>query len=316
MHKEIVKPKISVVIPLYNKASFIKRSIDSVLNQTYNDYEVVIVDDGSTDNSVEIIKNNYSSEKIRIIRKENGGPSSARNKGVLEANGEWVVFLDADDMLLQFALDFFSDLIRDYSGIHYFVCNYFLGFNGKAELFSSIRHEGILKNPFFLEAARELTERPGSSIIKRELLLQNPFNEGLRRYEDAECQYNIMRKTRIYQSFVPVMISDRDASSAASFRKDYREDFVCCLDFEGKTFWERMSLYLLSLECKSGYPDQAVKYKKIYRRLDYRFSFLFLKVRRLLRRIVYMNSRNKCEYNYVDLLNSRTYGDIEKLQNY
>lgn len=308
-------PKISVVIPLYNKAPYIRTTIDSVLNQTCDDYEVIIVDDGSTDNSVEVIKSNYTSEKIRVIQKENGGPSSARNRGVQEANGEWVVFLDADDMLLPFALDYFSDLIRDYSGNNYFVCNYFLGYNGKARLFSSIRHEGILKNPFFLEAIRELTERPGSSIIKRELLLQYPFNEKLRRYEDAECQYNIMRKNRIYQSFVPVMISNRDASSAASFRKDYREDFVCCLVFEGKTFWERMSLYLLSLECKSGYPDQAKRYKKVYRRLDYKLAYMFLRARRIFYRLFYLDNRRNEEYDYADLLKSQRYGDIEKLQN-
>lgn len=308
-------PKISVVIPLYNKAPFIKTTIDSVLNQTYDDYEVVIVDDGSTDNSVEVIKNNYTSEKIRIIQKENGGPSSARNKGVLEAKSEWVVFLDADDMLLPYALEYFSDLIGDHKGINYIVCNYFLGFNGKAKLFSSIRHEGILKNPFFLEAVRELTERPGSSIIKKELLLQYPFNVKLRRYEDAECQYNIMRKAKIYQSFIPVMISDRDASSAANFRKDHREDFVCCLDFEGKTFWERMCLYLLSLECKTGYPNQAERYKFLYIRLDYKLAYMFLRARRLFYRILFINGHHNKEYNYADLLNSLTYGDIERLQN-
>lgn len=306
-------PKISVVIPLYNKASFIKTSIDSVLNQTYDDYEIIIVDDGSTDKSVEVIKSNYSSEKIRIIKKENGGPSSARNRGVQESKGEWVVFLDADDMLLPFALEFFSDLIRDHSGINYFVCNYFLGFNGKAKLFSTIRHEGILRNAFFYEAVRELTERPGSSIIRREILLQHPFNEKLRRYEDAECQYNIMREIRIYQSFVPVMICDRDASSAAFLRKDYREDFICNLVFKGKSFWEQMSLYLLALECKSGYPDQSVRYNNVYRRLDFKIVHIFLKIRFFYYRLFYSSILQKKEFDYVDLMQIKNYGRIEWL---
>ena len=308
-------PNISVVIPLYNKANYIKTSIDSVLNQTYDDYEVVIVDDGSTDNSVEVIKKNYTSEKIRMIQKANGGPSSARNKGVQEAKGEWVVFLDADDMLLPYALEYFSNLIKGHLGIQYLVCNYFIGFKGKAKLFSYVKYDAEIKNSFFLEAARELTERPGSSIIRRDLLLQNPFNEKLRRYEDAECQYNMMRKARIYQSFAPVMISDRDASSAASFRKDYREDFVCSLDFEGKSFWERMTLYLLALECKTGYPDQAYRYKNVYKRLDYKVTYLYLKARRLFYRVLYVNSHRNQEYNYADLLNLRTYDEFERLQN-
>ncbi|HUI45130.1 MAG TPA: glycosyltransferase family A protein [Nitrospirota bacterium] len=86
----------SVVIPLYNKARFIRRALDSVLKQTVEDYEVIVVDDGSTDDGPELVAQ-YGNGCIRLIRQENRGESAARNRGIAEAQGEFTAFLDADD---------------------------------------------------------------------------------------------------------------------------------------------------------------------------------------------------------------------------
>jgi glycosyltransferase involved in cell wall biosynthesis len=89
-------PKYSVVIPLYNKKDFIEKSVFSALNQTYHDIEVIVVDDGSSDSSVERI-NGIKDERLRVLSKLNGGVSSARNYGIKHANGQYIAFLDADD---------------------------------------------------------------------------------------------------------------------------------------------------------------------------------------------------------------------------
>lgn len=86
---------ISVVIPLYNKEAYIRRAIESVLNQTYSASEIIVVDDGSTDNSATIIENEYPS--VKLFRQKNAGVSAARNKGLLIAQTNLVAFLDADD---------------------------------------------------------------------------------------------------------------------------------------------------------------------------------------------------------------------------
>ena len=86
----------SVVVPLYNKERYIARAINSVLNQTIEDYDIIIVDDGSTDGSAKVVKL-LDDHRIRLIYQENGGVSSARNKGIMESKGKMIAFLDADD---------------------------------------------------------------------------------------------------------------------------------------------------------------------------------------------------------------------------
>ena len=92
--------KISVIIPVYNVEDYIRQSIDSVLNQTYKNLEIILVDDGSKDNSGKIC-DEYKNvdERIKVIHKINSGVSSARNVGIDIATGKYIMFLDSDDFL-------------------------------------------------------------------------------------------------------------------------------------------------------------------------------------------------------------------------
>ncbi|MGB9128232.1 MAG: glycosyltransferase [Thiobacillus sp.] len=92
---ELVRPTISVVIPAYNAAVTLPRALDSVLAQTWPAHEIIVVDDGSTDATGEVVKG-YAG-RVRYVRQDNAGPSAARNQGVAAASGEWIAFLDADD---------------------------------------------------------------------------------------------------------------------------------------------------------------------------------------------------------------------------
>lgn len=93
-------PRISVVVPVYNVEKYLNRCIDSVINQTYKDFELVLIDDGSVDNSGAIC-DQYSQKdnRIRVVHKENGGASLARNCGIDNAKGEFVMFVDSDDYI-------------------------------------------------------------------------------------------------------------------------------------------------------------------------------------------------------------------------
>ena len=89
---------VSVVIPAYNAGKCIARAVDSVLAQSYTNYEIIVVDDGSTDNTAEIVKS--FGQKVNYIHQQNAGDAQARNKGIAAAKGDWIAFLDADDQWL------------------------------------------------------------------------------------------------------------------------------------------------------------------------------------------------------------------------
>lgn len=91
-----MEPLVSVVIPLYNKEAYIENTINSILAQTLSDFEIIVVNDGSTDRSLEIVKS-INDSRIRIITQTNHGLSATRNRGIREANTELIAFLDADD---------------------------------------------------------------------------------------------------------------------------------------------------------------------------------------------------------------------------
>ena len=93
--------KVSVIVPVYNTEQYLPRCIDSILNQSFTDFELLLIDDGSTDGSGKICDEYAKKDsRIRVFHKENGGVSSARNVGLDKANGEWICFVDSDDELL------------------------------------------------------------------------------------------------------------------------------------------------------------------------------------------------------------------------
>ena len=111
---------ISIIVPLYNKEKFIETTINSVLQQTYKDFELIIVDDGSTDDSAAIVEA-IKDPRIRLIKKKNEGVSAARNFGISKSNGEWLLFLDADDELAENALARFIEYAVLYQGTDVFI---------------------------------------------------------------------------------------------------------------------------------------------------------------------------------------------------
>lgn len=144
---------ISVVIPLYNKEKQIAHTLQSVFNQIFQDFEIVIVDDGSTDGSVDEVEK-FCDSRIRVILQKNAGVSVARNRGVEEAKGEFVAFLDADDEWKPEYLATQYRLYQKYPDSSVFACNYeFWDMEGKVtstiiRKLPFIGEDGILSNYF------------------------------------------------------------------------------------------------------------------------------------------------------------------------
>lgn len=127
---------ISVVIPAYNAGGFIKRTIDSVLAQTYRDYEVIVVDDGSTDNTAEAVRS-YAG-KVRYIYQENAGDGPARNTGIRAAKGDWIAFLDHDDEWLPQKLELQMKLLDRNPALRWCGANYYMSCLGRRDAVGNV----------------------------------------------------------------------------------------------------------------------------------------------------------------------------------
>jgi glycosyltransferase involved in cell wall biosynthesis len=106
----LMSVRFSVLMPVYNREKYVRQAVESVLSQTFTDFELIAIDDGSTDNSAEILKS--FGDRIRFIQQCNGGPEIARNAGAAIAQGEYLVFLDSDDTLFPYAFEIYDQIIR------------------------------------------------------------------------------------------------------------------------------------------------------------------------------------------------------------
>ncbi len=194
---------ISVVIPLYNKELLVGDTIRSVLNQTLQDFEIVVVDDGSSDNGPEIVRN-IKDPRIRLISQRNAGVSAARNKGIKEANGEYIAFLDSDDKWLPDYLEQMSELIHKHPEADVFGCRYKFNDEFGSERPTIVRYlnfesrDGILENYFYVASNSDAPLWTSATVAKREALLEvGGFPEGIVSGEDLltwaklACRYKI-----------------------------------------------------------------------------------------------------------------------------
>ena len=254
-------PLISIVVPLYNKEPYISKTLQSVLSQSYSEYEVIVVNDGSTDQSMERVKE-FKSERIRCFSKPNGGSASARNLGIRHARGRWVMILDADDELEPGILQHFADLIQAHPDCHFFCGTHQLRKDGQLTPYSTKYREGVLKNNFRAWCTGRFMPVAGSCVILRSLLLQHPFRENLRRYEDAESLFGIMRTARIWTTTQPAMIYNLESCSASNVCPNIAQDFIGHLSLKGKSLWEQFALWQLYRQGLKLYPrDMQLLYR-------------------------------------------------------
>lgn len=176
--------KISVVIPAYNAARFLPRCLKSVFAQTLKPVEVIVVDDGSTDNTAEVA----AALGAKLISRTNGGLSAARNTGIQSASSEWIALLDADDLwapdkLARQAACVGPDIVLVYTGIRYF------DDNGKREERPAIDPVTARK---MLRYCNPIT--PSSALVRRDAVVQDGgFREDIRACEDWEMWFRLQR---------------------------------------------------------------------------------------------------------------------------
>jgi glycosyltransferase involved in cell wall biosynthesis len=178
---------ISAIIPTYNRSEMLGDAIDSVLGQTYDNIEVIIVDDGSTDNTSEVVNNYLQQSKmpIRFFRKQNGGCASARNYGIVHAAGEFIAFLDSDDRWLPDALETLLAKLQHSNGAFIY--------SPSIEVFSE-KHQKLIypcakdcPDKFAVEHFKWTNTRPGAVLYRRSIFeTVRGFDENLKYNEDSD----------------------------------------------------------------------------------------------------------------------------------
>ena len=182
---------ISVIIPTYNRAHLIKRSVESVLNQTYKNLELIIVDDGSTDDTKKVIKS-LNDERIIYIYQSNQGANAARNKGIENTKGKYIAFQDSDDIWHSDKLEKQISALQKNNADIVFCKVFKFGNLIKRKVPKNIKKGFLPKNIIPLNIF------PQTLLLKSDILKENKFDTNLLSVEDFELLVRIQKKYSLY----------------------------------------------------------------------------------------------------------------------
>ena len=183
-----MNPLISVIIPVYNHAKVLPQTIASIFKQTYRPLEIIIINDGSTDNFSEAVK---ELEEVKIINQENKGAPTARNRGLSEAKGEYVIFWDADTLAKSQMLEKMYQALLNNPGAAYAYSSFCFGF------------KKMLSRPFSAEKLKELNYIDVTALIRRNQAV--PFDQKIKRFQDWDLWLTMLEQNKT-GSFVPEIL--------------------------------------------------------------------------------------------------------------
>lgn len=206
--------QITVIIPLYNKEAEIEQTLRSVLAQRTQPREIIVVDDGSTDRSAELVEQ-FKSPLIRLIHQPNGGVSAARNRAMREAKSEWVALLDGDDRWEPGYLESIVRLMDHYPDCGAYATSFWVENQGRRYPVATPEEEGPVD--FFEQALRRFVLIPSTTTLNRELALElGGFPEGMRMGEDQYLWTRLARQSRICFSPRREVIYSRSSSNRSA----------------------------------------------------------------------------------------------------
>lgn len=269
----------SIIVPLYNKENYINDAISSILNQSYSNFEVIIVNDGSTDNSKYKVLA-FDDERIKLINQENQGVSGARNKGIQFANGKYIAFLDADDKWKKDYLSNIVSLINEYPDAAAYGTAYEIEYSdGQTEKikFKTLPNnwKGIIEN-YFKEAAKGIEPLwTCTTVISKNIFDEiGLFPTEINKAEDTfiwtklALNYNIVYSTKslaVYRKYKKNSLSKNIMKKNNFMFADYANEFILNnkLDYK-KRFYLIEYLYKKYLNAARGYIHINDKAKAKY----------------------------------------------------
>lgn len=220
----------SVVIPMFNKASFVKRAIDSVFSQSWKDFEVIVVDDGSTDGGGDLVKEIYG-EQINLIKQENAGVSAARNTGIQYANRPYIAFLDADDFWSPYYLEKNAEVILKEKEIKLIGSQYTKDINNLELSKKELKYYQI-KDYFKIAISNTLFFTSATVIPKSFFEKNEGFNSNLKSGEDLDLWFRVILSggNFFYIESNLVYYSDEDFNKQYSNPNNFQNRFIANID--------------------------------------------------------------------------------------
>lgn len=225
-------PKVSVIVPVYQAEKFIGRCIESICNQTFEDIELILIDDGSKDNSYMCCLEYASKDaRIKVLHQENKGVSATRNKGIRESKGKYILFVDSDDYIEQ---DMVEEMYMnaETTGAKVVICGYDYVYKKKIETQMPIGKEGVYNKLFITTNFWEFYRRGiihniGNKLYAKELLDKNEikFDESRTILEDIQFCLELIEKTDLIyicqKKFYKYIMQENQNSIQKSYRKNY-----------------------------------------------------------------------------------------------
>ncbi len=239
---------ISVIIPLYNKKTAIHRTVESVLKQSNNEFEIIVVDDGSTDGSGDMLSD-IKDERVRYFKKENGGVSSARNFGIDKSTGEWLLFLDADDELAPCSMRIFEHCSKKFPQHKVFV-----GGTARGPL-SNNEHAYVESRigGFFSIWINRFLPHAGNMLVHRSVVQKyGGYDERMSFFEDYEFCLRMMLSGKVVYTSSPVCVFHKEDCQLSVTKHNKEKDMAYYVaeqlsryPFWGKTLWYENLEYML-----------------------------------------------------------------------
>ena len=218
--KTITNDLISIIVPVYNVEKLLPECLESIINQTYKDIEIICINDGSTDKSLEILKEyEQKDNRIKIINKQNGGLSSARNAGLNIFTGDYVFFLDSDDYIHPETLKILYDCLKQ-TKTEISECNYFTTNqrNYDFEILKNKNKFSIIKNPLkaYAQRKKNITPSVWKRLYSKEIIKDMRFIEGIV-WEDVPFTIELYKKIdKISQINLPLYYYWQNPSSISN----------------------------------------------------------------------------------------------------
>ena len=216
-----MNPYFSVIISVYNKESYLAQTLNSVLKQSFTDFEVIIVNDGSSDQSLEVIKQ-FEDSRLLLIDQENHGASHARNQGLKKARGKYIALLDGDDLWELTFLERMDEAIKLHNTQHIFTCAIAHKYDDRITpvSYSFELNKTILVLDYF-EASQDHSILSGSSVVFKKSILSTTghFDESLKSSEDTDLwiRFGIHYPVVFINDVMVYYVYDRNSLSNTSF---------------------------------------------------------------------------------------------------